>query len=392
MLRVGVVLSQGEWSQRLHRFVTDHVADMEVVMVRDDRSALLTGCPVVMVDEATPWLTPTFVAASRDADVTLVGVFDQALRAGRERLAVLGIEHALEAAMPVSDMVVLLDRLRPADEVTEMDAEFASLVADLDVPEPVGGQVVVVGGPPGAGAREVAIALAVASETRRTRTLLVDANESSPGVARRLGLAVHPHLLTALERVRQEGFDGLTASLALPAPGQARPPCDVLVGIASVRDWGRLLPVDVEQLVTSAAQRWGRVVVCTSPVVEDLSTWVPRYGVSRHLLASAPAVLAVCEASPRGVLRFCDWVADVKLPRPIHVVLNKAPKSGFHVAELREQLADALGGRLGGLDVVPFDSRVARADWEGTVVRAGPMTKAIGRLVETFDARVAVTR
>ena len=39
-------------------------------------------------------------------------------------------------------------------------------------------------------------------------TLLVDANETTPGVARRLGLGLYPHLLTAVDRVPSRGRGG----------------------------------------------------------------------------------------------------------------------------------------------------------------------------------------
>ncbi len=391
MFRVAVVLAPGSWSQALHRFVVDHVAEMDVELVRDDRAALDADVSVVVVHETTPWLTPTFVAAVRARGRTLVGVFDRRLPDSRDRLVRLGVEHMVEDAMSAADMVVLLLRLRPPEALSGVDAEFASLVADLDVPAIATGHTVVVGGPPGAGAREVALGLAAAWEAGGTSMLVVDANESSPGVARRLGLAVHPHVLTALERVRAEGPDGLTASLAVPADGRARVPFDVVVGLAAVRDWPRLVPVEVEQLVVLASQQWARVVVCTGPVVEDLSRWVPRYAVSRHLLGVTGTVVGVCEATPRGVLRFCDWIAELDRPVdwPLTVALNKAPRGALPVAELREQLGDALGARVAGFEIVPFDARVARADWEATLVGAGAFTKAMTRLSRTLDSVAA---
>lgn len=393
MFRVAVVLAPGAWSQNVHRFVTDHVGDMDVVLVRDDRSALEFDGSVVMVHESTPWLTPAFVAAARTRELTVVGVFDRTARGGRERLVRLGVEHMLEAAMSAPDMVELVGRLRPEDAGPSVDATFASLVAELEVPGLGGGQVTVVGGPPGAGAREVALGLATVWQSRRSSVLVMDANELSPGVGRRLGLPVHPHVLTALERVRAEGLDGIAAALAPPAAEQARLPFDVLVGLAMVRDWQRLVPAEVEQLVELAAQRWGRVVVCTSPVVEDLSRWVPRYGVSRHLLTVAEAVVGVCEASPRGVLRFCDWVAELDRPAsgPMTVVLNKAPRSAFQTAELRDQLLEALGARVDGFETAPHDGRVTRAEWDGVLPRPGPFTKAVGRVAHLLD-RVAAER
>ena len=73
--------------------------------------------------------------------------------------------------------------------------------------EDIGG-VVAVGGPSGSGARELAVGVAAEWSASGWRTLLVDANETTPGVARRLGLGLYPHLLTAVDRVRVEGVSG----------------------------------------------------------------------------------------------------------------------------------------------------------------------------------------
>ena len=64
----------------------------------------------------------------------------------------------------------------------------------------------------------------------------------------------------------------------------------------------------------------------SSPIVEDLRRWGGRYGVSRMLLSSpGSAVVAVVEASSRGVVRAADWFAQARPLGRVPVVINKVP-------------------------------------------------------------------
>ena len=131
-------------------------------------------------------------------------------------------------------MLDLLARLRPRDP-------FDEIVAHLDDGgDERTGTVTVVGGPPGAGQREVAIGLAAALGEVMS-VLLIDANESSPGVARRLGLRLQPHLLDAVDLVA--GGD-IASALARPAPQltSSKLPFDVVAGLPAASEWQRCSP------------------------------------------------------------------------------------------------------------------------------------------------------
>lgn len=384
--RVGVVLAARPWPSRLHGFVSDHVPDIDLVVVRDQRAALEAEVDVLVVDDTTPWLTPSFVAAADDAGIQIVGIYDRTdAGGGKARLVQLGLTHLMEAAMPPADAVFLLERLRPThrnlraprDNPTQRDDERAD------------GRIVAVGGPSGSGAREVSVALAAAWGATGTRTVLVDLNETTPGIARRLGLPLYPHVLTAAERLAANDPDAVLSAVAdLPASI----PFDVIVGLPSPRDWDRLLADDVAAIISACSDEWGRVVVATGPVIEDMQRWADRFGVSRHSLAAADAVVGCCEPSPRGVLRFTDWGADVRdLRDDLHVVVNKVSRSRWMAAEVRGQLADVGGAFMHDITELPLDRRVAAAEWDGQLVARGPFTKAVARLASSIDSHLART-
>ena len=53
--------------------------------------------------------------------------------------------------------------------------------------------------------------------------------------------------------------------------------------------------------------------MATSPLIEDLTRWGDRFGLSRYVLANADSVVGVAEPTPRGMLRYLDWFADAGL-------------------------------------------------------------------------------
>jgi hypothetical protein len=154
--------------------------------------------------------------------------------------------------------------------------------------------------------------------------------------------------------------------------------------------WQRLTPADAERVLAACAEQWSCTVVVTSPIVEDLGRWVNRYAVSRYLLGAADVLVAVSEATPRGVLRFAEWLADVEPVSQVRVVVNKAPKSRFVVGEVIEQLRSLCGERVEIVATVPFDRRVSIAEWDASLPAKGAFTRAVRAVGNACVARSAM--
>jgi hypothetical protein len=283
-----------------------------------------------------------------------------------------------------------LEDLRPEHG---LDDRFQEVVAGLafDDHDVQSNQVLAVGGPPGSGATEVALGLADVV-CRHHRTVLVDVDEVAPGVARRLQLGLHPHLLTALDELRGTtiGIDGdlavhpLERALARPAAGSRnRLDFDVIAGLANRRHWHLLRGDEIVGLMNELAARWACVVVNLGPHLEDLSPYVDRFVASRSVVGRADRLVGVCEASPRGLLRFLDWLVEVAELAPEHqvdVVVNRTPSSRHRQAELEAQLYDDAGPRLASVSFLPDDPEVPRAAWDGVVVPRSPFRRDVARL------------
>ncbi|MGI8683576.1 MAG: hypothetical protein ACR2MO_00475 [Acidimicrobiales bacterium] len=387
---VGIVYTPCEWRPAFQRHVRDHVAGISLRLVRDSRMATEEHLDVLVVDNDTSFLSASFVAALRSRGVRILGVYDpgEADLRGANALQKLGVDRISPSTLAPEDLLAQLQELVPE---RGLDHRFEEVVAGLDLEDAFArGQVIGVGGPPGAGATEVAVALADAVSADRA-TVLVDVDEVDPGVARRLQLSLYPHVLSALDELRGAGVGGdadpaqpLSRALARSADGGQHPlGFDVIVGLANRRDWGLLRGDDVACLVDELASHWGCVVANLGPHLEDLSRHVDRFGASRAVVAAAEYLVGVCEASPRGLLRFLDWLADVEELAPgrqVHVALNRAQRSPYRQGQLETQLCDLAGPHLASVTIVPDDAAVGRASWDGVVVARGGFRRAVKQL------------
>jgi hypothetical protein len=373
--RVGAVLSAGEWWRRLHAHAADH-SDVEVVVVRDAHAVVESGLQLVCTDDTVLWFTKAMVSQAEAAGITVVGVRRSAsLEDSDAHLVGLGIVHRVSDSVPPAAMLEMLARLRPRDA-------FQEIVSQWEAPQAgEAGTQIVVGGPPGAGAREVAIGVA-ADLAEQASTVLVDCNESSPGVARRLGLHLQPHVLDAVDKATAGGDVRRMAARPVESLRTALPAFDVIAGLPAASEWQRLPPATVDVLVVACRAAWRYTVMTTSPIVEDLHRWVDRYGLSRHLVATAPMVIGVCEATPRGVLRFVDWLAECQPSAVVTTVINKVPSSRFSSAQVAEQLGSLCGERVEVVASAPFDRRVTAAEWDATLPARGPFTKALAAVTD----------
>lgn len=397
---VGLALSSRPWRGALHRHCRDHEADIAIFLLRSGHEVFDDRLDVVVVDDDTSWLSKPFVTKAREVGLVIVGVHDpaQADGHGATHLERLGVDRIVPSTMLTDELVAYVRDARPEPTV---DERFDDLIAPLATRAPVASRrVIAVGGPAGAGATEISIGLA--ARWKRGRPVLVEVDETHPGLARRLGLGVHPHILTAIEALRGERLqlavdhqlgplagdrplDGPTLDdcLARPTGRRAPHPFDTIVGLASRDDWSLLDPSDALELVDEAAARWSVAIVRLGPNLERIGD-PDRYGASRTAVGRADHVIGVCDASPIGLLRFIDWLADVLDvvgDAPISVVLNRLPKHSSSRLELRRQLRSIVGERVGTIVAVPTDRRVERAAWNGDLVASGAFRRALEPLI-----------
>lgn len=412
-LHVGVSLSARAWRANLQRHCRDHESDLVVTLLHQGSDALDGELDLLVVDDETSWLSAPMVEQARRHGLVTIGLFDptEADGYGQTSLTRLGVDAVLPCTLAVEDLVDALRRHRPD---RDLQARFNQLLG-IEPPDALA-PVIAVGGPAGAGSTEVTLALAAAlAATVAERPLVIDVDETHPSVARRLGLGLHPHLLSAVDAHRREplvvgegelrsddaddrrpdhpgGRDPFARSeplvlrdqLARRAVGSGPEPAfDVIGGLTTKDDWSLVRPGDVVDLIDRAAAHWPAVVVRVGSQLEDLSALTPRYELSRACLAQAGRLVGVGEASASGLLRLVDWLVDalaVVDDQPVDVVLNRAPRSPARRAQLAERLRSITGDRIRDLCFTPTDRRVERAAWNAETVGGGRFVRAIAGL------------
>jgi hypothetical protein len=366
---IALVFTADAWVEELHRHCTDHGGARVRQVLIDPALALEEQYDVLVVGHRWPSLTHGLVDDLHARGRSVLGVYERDEPAGRDWLAAVGADATVAVDNGPSGIVGALHALHD-------DRASGGGSRRRDEPAVQGrtAPVIVVSGPAGGGATELAVALA----SSLPDALVIDADDVAPAIAPRLGLAIEPNLRSALDAVEYEG--GALADHLVTLDGFAT---RVLVGLPSVATWPQARPADVLRLLERAGALASHVVVDVAGSLEDLPVSMarPRHALSRALVVEADAIVAVGAASPVGVTRLVAWIglARALAPRtPVHAVVNRAPKRAFAQGELVDEVGRAFG--VASVTVAPYDRRVEQAAWDGAVVTRGPFARAVGHV------------
>ena len=376
------------WAQELHFFLMDHggATVRGYVMTAEDATA--ERYDVLIVDDVTSFLSSRLISTLQRAGTKVVGIFDgeDSEGAGKQRLGELGVDEAVPQSITSAELVQVVHRvagpaLEAAPLMTDLLAEVADRQIDAESGAPTrperGTIIVVAGATGGAGATEVAIALAPELRSLGAATVLVDADDQAPSVAQRLGLGLHPNIRTGVDAV-QHGSGSLDHSLTrMPSLG-----IEVLCG-------------EVGEVVRELARTRGFVVVNVGSRVEDLPELggPARFGVARSVLSLADEIVLVGTPSPVGATRVVDWLADTRSivsGARLHVVINQHPGGTYTAGELESELTRTVSPA--SIRFAPYDKRVLKAAWEGEPVARGPFVKTVAHLASALAAVPQVAR
>jgi MinD-like ATPase involved in chromosome partitioning or flagellar assembly len=394
-VEIAIGVSHRTWAQRLFRHIADHGGALVRTRVLLDEDALECSYAVLVVDDTASVLTPRMIAELHRRDRRVIAVHAAGDHQARETLSRLGVDAAIPDSATPEELVDAIVALAPT-QAAGADDPFAAIARQLghELPgdaeppprerpagQPARGLVtVVLAVSGGAGATEVALALAGVLSGRRERTVLVDADEVAPALAQRMAQPLVPNLRNAVDAL-ERGVGSLEEALvALPERDGG---FELLCGLANPRDWPDLRPDSVAEVVGELAGTHAQVLVNAGPSVEEVTApgGLARYGIARAMLGGADQLVVVAGATPIGLSRLLVWLGDhgdLARSKPLHVVLNQAPAGVFKRSELeREVLRSFLPSSL---HLVPADKRVEEAVWNGHTVPSGPFQKAVQAL------------
>jgi MinD-like ATPase involved in chromosome partitioning or flagellar assembly len=381
---VALVFSPEAWVEGLHRHLTDHGGARVRQVIVDPSLAFDEEYGTLVVSHRWPGLTRTFVEAVHRRGRCLLGVFDPEEPAGREFLGSLGVDCVLAADASMAEFVdaftaLAPERLQSAPAVGALEAAvdgrpLPAMIANGDRSR--SWRLLAVGGTPGAGATELAIAFTAALRRQGGRAVLVDADEVVPSIAQRLGLPIEPNLRSAIESV-EYGMGDVDATIARVARE-----LDALSGLPNVGAWSQVRPGEVLDVIEEIARTRQIVVANVASRLEDVGRGGrSRYGISRAVVGEATDVIGVAPATPVGVTRLLGWVSDVRALNAgatIHLAVNRAPRDAFRKAEIEQEIRRTFDPA--SLVFLPHDLRVEAAAWSGTLVAFGPYARAVAEL------------
>lgn len=379
---LAIAASPREWAQRLHRHVADHGGARVRVTALQRRDVLDEAVDVLVADDSTSFLTAQLVAELHALGGLLLGVYDGDAPTGKGELLQLGADDVLERGCSAEEflrVIAALVRTRPRPDRLAAPSAPASVGP---APVPAGGArghlVAVAGCGGGTGATEVAVALALAVARRGGHAVLADTDEVAPSIAQRLGLRLYPNLRAAVDAVEQRTGD-LLATLTPALSGRLA----VLVGLSNGRDWNHVRPGEVVDVLGRLREVATHLVANAGPLVEDTRAegGQRRFGQSRAVVSAADGLIGVGLATPVGLTRVLEWVAAVRDLNPtasVHLVLNRAPASGFQRREVEAEIHRTFTPST--LTFLPPDPRVPAAAWSGRAVEDGPFSRGVAAL------------
>ena len=385
------------WSARLVDWLADHGDGLRVRdhYVYSPSDALEQEYDALVVEADASLLDGHLVGALRARGRLVVGVHDPALPHAAERFEALGVDVLVTDQTPPGEMAATILRSLQQRRRFETVVEPAQTQSVDDGGHRVGStgrsrnwRTVVTGACEGAGASELAIALAAALRRRGERVALVDADLVAPCLSQRLRAPLSPNLNTAVDILHQLGDQVADAVTEVPMAG-----VDLLAGLEHPKNWHDLDPVEVGVVLDRLAEHYQHVVVNVGSALEESQgPGIGRHDLARRLLASADQVLVVVEAGPVGVQRLGRWLVESRglvEPARCHVVCNRvmAPSARAQLEhEIRRFASPAAIWHL------PEDRRVRAASWVCGLVAEGPFTQAVGRVAGGLPMLVAPTR
>ena len=371
---VALVFTPDPWVEDLHRHLSDHGGARVRSLLIEQAAALDETYDVLVAGHRWPGLTAGLVDDLHARGRSVLGVHAVDEPAGREHLRAIGCDATIDADAGADAIV------RAVREVAGRrgrDAEPAPAAPAA----PPQGRLVVTGGGAGAGCTELAVHLAAGLASGcapGSSVVLLDADETAPAVAQRLGLAPEPNVRDLIDAVEHGRGDRAGALAVGPVRGLL-----VAAGLPSARAWPQVRPGEVVRVVDALRRDHAFVVADGGAHLDDLPTRESRarFATARALVAAADALVAVADASPHGLTRIAAWVAHARdlTAAPVVAVVNRAPSARFRRGELYAEIARALP--VEEIVFVPHDPRVAVAAWDGERVARGPFTRAADGLV-----------
>jgi MinD-like ATPase involved in chromosome partitioning or flagellar assembly len=312
---------------------------------------------VLLIDDVCSFLTPRLVQRLREAGREIVGVYSPGDGPdAKRRLLECGITDVIEADAQAEEFVAMSAAILTHRVVVPLHAPSGSSSVRIGV----------TGSGAGTGVTEVAVALSSQLAKRRS-AVLIDLNQSWPGVAQRLDLALHPNLRTAVdlahhspgrldEAIHDTGGLAVVAGLANPGPGQ------------------EVSGHELRGLIDDLGARGFEFLVADLGPLSDTIR-----------LEDFNLLVVVGAANPVGLTRLVRSVEQLTAGQhpPLLVVVNRVAAGGHRRSEIRSEFSRSLP--FSPLVLLPSDPRIEASAWNGVIADRGGFHRAIKDMATLLD-------
>jgi MinD-like ATPase involved in chromosome partitioning or flagellar assembly len=353
---LALAASTRDWADRLHRFLLDHGGGRVTSRIMGADQAASDHYEVLVIDDICSFLTPRLVRSIRQSGREMIGVYNPADAPDAKRhLLECGITDVIESdAAPEEFLSVaagtLAHRQPTQDPVVRTSKSFR-----IGVLGPLGG----------VGVTEVAIGLARAL-SHTLSTVLIDLDQTTPSIAQRLDLPLHPNLLSAVDISHHGGrldeamieSDGLRIIGGLAAPGSME-----------------VAPVEVEGLLEEVGASGPAVVVADLGVLSPDRLGLPTFN----------GLIVVGSSNPVGLSRLVRLVQAVTIIAggADVVAVGNRTAGGRREFETRAELTRLLPGVP--VAILPEDRGMERAAWEGVTLTRGMFARSMERMATLIE-------
>ena len=212
---VSISSSQRDWAAELTRFVSDYGGARlrGTILTLDD--ALEQDFEILVVDDIASYMSPRFVERLRRMHRKIIGIYDPELgEESKDRLLAMGVDAVVDAFATPEEILQTIAGVREVQETLDVVTGVPAPSTPFDEPVDASRNITVVVGDDHA--IDVALGLVDAFIAMHRTAVLVDADTVSPSLAQRLGLAVAPNVLTAMDSLVQ--LRGAPSDSLVPSP------------------------------------------------------------------------------------------------------------------------------------------------------------------------------
>lgn len=366
-------------------------------MDRPGLEAALPDLDVLVIDDIMRTFSVYDISRAQSFGVHVIAVVDQSKSATHEHVDSLGADQVLGCNLPPGELLAAV--LESASDGRDLSAPRRALNGLAWAPRMEGQKSTRKGSgwvcawtraSGGAGLTEAVVAGAL-ELSKRYRVLLVEAEEVAPVLVSRLARSPEGGLPWALSRAGQ-GLSALPEGLSRLRPGEpsARDCFDVVCAAPSAAH--EINAAQLDRFLAEASTLYDYVLVETSWLL-GASSGRERFSAARAVLRGAACIVVMATADPEGAGRLVQWKAAAlgsSVGAPAFAAFGRCGASKYEREHLRS-IVEANTGRhpFAGFAFLPLDPRVARARWNGELVRKGPFVESVGMLAAKTAAVAA---